>query len=258
MAELIFLGTGAALPSVERANTALAISLDGTDWLQIDAGGDIYRSLARAKIPPDGVKDLVITHAHIDHIGALPSLIESFRLSGRHTPLRIWALSEVQEVIQRLLSLYRYELTLDRWPFALDLRTIDSGSTPTLAGISTRFGRMDHALPSVGVRLDLPRGPVCYTCDTQPTPALPALARDVDLLITECTFAHRDVADARISKHMTALEAGQQAAEAGARALALVHLGFGPRFSEAEARAEAGISFKGSLLIPYDGQVIDV
>ncbi len=258
MAELIFLGTGAALPSVERANSALAISLDGTDWLQIDAGGDIYRSLARAKIPPDGVKDLVITHAHIDHIGALPSLIESFRLSGRHTPLRIWALSEVQEVIQRLLSLYRYELTLDRWPFALDLRTIDSGSTPTLAGISTRFGRMDHALPSVGVRLDLPRGPVCYTCDTQPTPALPALARDVDLLITECTFAHRDVADARISKHMTALEAGQQAAEAGAGALALVHLGFGPRFSEAEARAEAGISFKGSLLIPYDGQVIDV
>src|SRR5262249_30427374 len=118
MARLIFLGTGAALPTAERANTALAISgPSGNEWLLIDCGGDVYRALARAAIPIDGVSDLLITHAHIDHIGALPSLIESFRIGGRHAPLRIWALPEVMVIVHRLLDLYSYELTLETWPF---------------------------------------------------------------------------------------------------------------------------------------------
>jgi ribonuclease BN (tRNA processing enzyme) len=259
MARLIFLGTGAALPTADRANTALAISgAEPGSWLLIDCGGDVYRALVRGGISVDGVTDLFITHAHIDHIGALPSLIESFRIGGRHTPLRIWAIPEVMRVVHPLLDLYGYELTLDRWPFAITFHQVEPGAELRLAGINARIAAMDHALPSVGLRLALPGGPVCYTCDTQPTPNVAQLGRDVALLITECTFLHRDQAFARQSRHMTAREAGEQATEARAHALALVHLGVGDLWSPEEARAEAASAFAGPILIPDDGHEIQV
>jgi ribonuclease Z len=259
MARLIFLGTGAALPTAERGNTALAISgPTAGDWLQIDCGGDPYRALLRAKIPADGVRDLLITHAHIDHIGGLPSLIEGLRLGGRHAPLRILALPEVMPIARSLLDLYQYELTLDTWPFAIALETLEPGHDLMLAGVTARTARMDHALPSVGVRLELPSGPVCYSCDTQPTPALPELGRDVSLLITECTFLRGHEAAARHSRHLTAVEAGELAVAAHARALALVHLGVGDGWSIEDARAQAAGIFGGTLIIPSDGDVLDV
>jgi ribonuclease BN (tRNA processing enzyme) len=263
MSRLVFLGTGSALPTAERGNTALAVSdRTGRRWLLIDCGGDPYRGLLRAGIGPDAVQDLLITHAHIDHIGGLPSLIESFRIGGRTAPLTIWALREPLEVARRLLELYSYELTLSRWPFAIAVNEIQPFSRLTLGGISLRTTPMDHALPSVGLRMDLPLGPVCYTCDTQPNPRLPELARDVSLLITECTFLQKQVAMARLSKHLTALEAGKEAADSGARALALVHLG-GAEGAEGtwtadDARAEAANAFGGRILIPNDGDLIDV
>ena len=259
MSRLVFLGTGSALPTAERGNTALAVSgpEDGT-WLQIDCGPDAYRALTRARIAPDGVRDLLITHAHIDHIGGLPTLVESFRLSGRKAPLRIWAIPEVVATARSILDVFGYELTLDTWPFEVSLQTLEPGKALTLAGISLRAARMDHTLPSVGVRMELPLGPVCYSCDTQPTPALPELSQHAALLITECTFLQRDVDFARRSRHMTAREAGQQAADAHAGALALVHLGVGDGWNVADARAEASEAYGGRILIPSDGDSIDV
>jgi ribonuclease Z len=259
MGRLIFLGTASARPAADRANTALAVAgSDASGWLQIDCGGDPYRALVRAGIAPDGVQDLLITHAHIDHIGGLASLIEGFRLGGRQAPLRVWALPEVLTVARSILDLFSYELTLDTWPFTVTLLPLEPGTDLTLAGIPVRAARMDHALPSVGIRLELPGGPICYSCDTQPTPALPALAHGVRLLITECTFLREHVAFARMSKHMTAVETGQQATEAQARSLALVHLGVADGWHEEQARAEAATAFSGPILIPSDGLQIEV
>lgn len=263
MARLIFLGTGAALPTADRGNTALAIcgqpeGQPESDWLLIDCGGDIYRALLRAAIPIDGVSDLLITHAHIDHIGALPSLIESFRIGGRRAPLRIWALPEVLEVVRGIFKLYSYELTLDTWPFAITYHEVHDDQQVMLAGITTRIAAMDHALPSVGVRLDLPGGPICYTCDTQPTPAVPRLARGAVWLITECTFLHHDVAFARRSKHTTAREAGEMATASGVGRLALVHLGVGDNWPVEAARTEASTTFRGEIMLPEDGQSMRV
>src|SRR5258706_8854981 len=213
MARLIFLGTSAALPTAERTNALLAVIPDTQpSGLLIDCGGDVYSALQRARLGPDAIGDLLITHAHIDHIGSLPSLIESLRLGGRTTPLRIYALPEVIEVARRIVQVFDYELTLDSWTFDVSFAAVSPGPDLALGGMPARVLGMDHTLPSVGVRLELPRGPVAYTSDTQPTAAVQELARGANTLISECTFLRGAEAAARGSKHTTAFEAGHEGA----------------------------------------------
>ncbi len=204
MARLIFLGTSAALPTAERTNALIAVIPDTQPaGLLIDCGGDVYSALQRARLGPDAIGDLLITHAHIDHIGSLPSLIESLRLGGRTTPLRIYALPEVIEVARRIVQVFDYD----------------------------------------------------YTSDTQPTAAVQELAQGANTLISECTFLRGAEAAARVSKHTTAFEAGQEAAACGVERLALVHIGGWPI---AEARAEVAAAFSGEVLFPNDGDEIAV
>lgn len=79
-----------------------------------------------------------------------------------------------------------------------------------------------------------------FVMDTRMCPAAVELARDVDLLVCESTFAGADAALARDHGHLTAGEAATIAAEAGARRLVLTH--FSQRYTDiqpllAEARA---------------------
>ncbi len=256
MARLIFLGTSAALPTAERTNALIAVIPDTQPaGLLIDCGGDVYSALQRARLGPDAIGDLLITHAHIDHIGSLPSLIESLRLGGRTTPLRIYALPEVIEVARRIVQVFDYELTLDSWTFDVSFTSVSPGQELALGGMPARVLGMDHTLPSVGVRLELPRGPMAYTSDTQPTVAVQELARGAHTLISECTFLRGAEAAARVSKHTTAFEAGQEATACGVERLALVHIGGWPI---AEARAEVAAAFSGEILFPNDGDEIAV
>lgn len=254
MPRLIFLGTSAALPQLTRANTALALLDDeAASGVLIDCGGDPYRVQLAAGLSPDTIADLFITHAHIDHIGGLPSLIESLRLGGRSRPLRVLAIPPVLAVARKLVAAYAFELKLDDWGFEVAFQKIQPAEELTLAGWPARVVPMDHSVPSAGVRLSLPGGDLAYTCDTQPTPNITVLGQGARLLVTECTYLQADTAAARISKHLTAVEAGQAAAECGVQQLALVHLG--PWSAEA-MRKEASTAFSGEILIPNDGEAI--
>ncbi|HLJ81463.1 MAG TPA: MBL fold metallo-hydrolase [Ktedonobacterales bacterium] len=257
MARIIFLGTSAALPAAHRANTCLAVLPEAPDaGLLIDCGGDVYGAILRAGIPLDAISDLFITHAHIDHIGSLPSLIESFRLGGRTAPLHIWSLPEVDTIAQALMVAFSFELKLDSWTFPVTFSTVSSGQELTLAGSRARALAMDHAVPSAGLRLELPGGTVAYTSDTQPTPAIQELGKDARILITECTYLSRDASSARMTKHSTAQETGEQAAACGVAKLALVHIGQG--WTPDEARTEAARAFSGEIIIPNDGDMLAV
>lgn len=259
MTRVIFLGTAAALPTSDRSVTSLAVIGDpGEPSLLIDCGDGVYRALARAELGPDAIADIFITHAHIDHIGALPSLIECFRLAGRTRPLRVYALPETMAVARALLSAFAFELTLDNWPFTLTLTEVDEASELTFLNAPARLYRMVHSVPSAGLRMELPGGTLAYTCDTEPNPAIAALGSQARLLITECTTLEKNVGMARAAKHLTALEAGQQATECGAESLALAHLGVAEGWSVGMAAAEAASAFSGPIITPQDGDMLEL
>jgi ribonuclease Z len=92
--------------------------------------------------------------------------------------------------------------------------------------------------------------------DTRPCPAVAELARDADLAVFESTFLDADRDLAWEYRHLTALQAGRLAREAGVRRLVLTH--FSQRYGDvAPFRAEAG-EHHPDVVAAEDGMWIDV
>lgn len=261
MPEILFLGTAAGLPSTGRNYTSLAI-LDDSMGLLVDCGAISYQLLLEAGVAQERISDLFLTHAHIDHIGGLPSFLVSLRRAKRQAPLRLWALSETMETVTGLLKLFAREFP-QPLEYPLDLRLMEGpGELPPLGTAAFAYLPVDHSIPAAGFRLTFPRAAggtwiVVYSGDTRPTAALESFARGCDVLILECTYLDCDREQAQRVGHMTALQAGQLALAAQAQSLALVHLWISPEYpgwDKAQVYAEAGRTFSGPLLIPTDGE----
>jgi len=84
MFEVVFLGTAAAVPSVERGLPALFIAR-GPNGFLVDCGEGTQRQLMRARLGFRGVGSVLLTHAHLDHVLGLAGLLATlalYRLGG--------------------------------------------------------------------------------------------------------------------------------------------------------------------------------
>jgi ribonuclease Z len=98
-----------------------------------------------------------------------------------------------------------------------------------------RDGRLETPGGTVAlddVSLPRPGQSFAFVMDTRWCPAALELADGVDLLVCESTFVHRDAALAHSYRHLTALQAGMLARDAGARRLVLTH--FSARYTDSE------------------------
>jgi ribonuclease Z len=92
-----------------------------------------------------------------------------------------------------------------------------------------------------------------FIMDTRLCDAAFELADDTDLLVCESTFADADAALADDYGHLTAGQAGQIAAAAGARRLVLTH--FSQRYADtalAQLRRDAAAAYDGDIVLAAD------
>jgi ribonuclease Z len=252
MLTVTYLGTGAAVPLPGRDNTSLAVD-DGTEVTLVDASGSPLRRLAEAGIAPERLARVIITHQHLDHSYGLPSLLQSLWLSGRTAPLPVYALDSTWRFLDRLIDAFRPTSWADAFPVGRQL--IETGQGPLVAsdGLEIDAVLTEHSVPSVGVRFRSAAGSAAvYSSDTAPCAAIRGLARDAHLLIHEATYLGRDEVQAARQGHSTAFGAARLAAEAGARALALVHFSPGILGDLPQLETEAARGFSGPLSVPGD------
>lgn len=87
MIQVTFLGTSAAVPTVERNVSALMIQREGESLL-FDCGEGTQRQLMRYGTG-FSINDLFFTHYHADHILGLAGLLRTMGLQGRTAPLHL-------------------------------------------------------------------------------------------------------------------------------------------------------------------------
>jgi len=103
MFELVFLGTAAAAPSAERGLPALLVGR-GADRFLVDCGEGTQRQLLRAGLGFRGLRHVLLTHAHLDHMAGLAGLVATRALWGLSGAIEIIGSAETVAFVQRYLA----------------------------------------------------------------------------------------------------------------------------------------------------------
>jgi len=151
MFDLTFLGTAASTPSAERGLPAVLVGASRTRFL-IDCGEGTQRQLLRAGSGFRRIGQILLTHAHLDHVLGLGGLIATLGLFDVRNTLRICGSGETLRFVEHYLaSLY----PLPRAPVPLQFDELQPG--PVLANREfavTCFPVRHRGTESLGYRFD--------------------------------------------------------------------------------------------------------
>ena len=103
MMQVTFLGTSAALPTVDRNVSGLMVQREG-ELLMFDCGEGTQRQMMRYT-SGFAVEDIFITHYHSDHILGIPGLLRTMGLQGRTAPVRLHGPRGAQRHLGPLITL---------------------------------------------------------------------------------------------------------------------------------------------------------
>ncbi|MBU0530162.1 MAG: ribonuclease Z [Candidatus Aenigmatarchaeota archaeon] len=103
MIELVFLGTGSAIPTKRRNTSAIWLRYEGESFLW-DCGEGTQKQLMTAKLNFMKISRIFITHWHADHWAGLLGLMQTMSLEKRKQPLYIYG-PEAERFVGDLLDL---------------------------------------------------------------------------------------------------------------------------------------------------------
>ncbi|RAK22274.1 ribonuclease Z [Anoxybacillus vitaminiphilus] len=154
--ELVFLGTGAGVPSKGRNVSAIALQLleeRGATWL-FDCGEATQHQILHTSIRPRRIEKIFITHLHGDHIFGLPGLLGSRSFQGGETPLTVYGPKGIQPFIETALS-----VSCTHVKYELNVVEISEGIVFEDEQFIVTAKPLAHGIPSYGYRIvekDLP------------------------------------------------------------------------------------------------------
>jgi ribonuclease Z len=145
---LLFLGTGAAIPSLHRQLPTLAIQLDG-DLILCDCAEGTQQRLMQAGTSASRVRTIFISHLHGDHIFGLPGLITSQHLLNRIEPLFLYGPRGLADFIHSV-----NDITGHRVSFPVIVTEFTEAHIPrqALSGYSFTARRLEHSRECYGYR----------------------------------------------------------------------------------------------------------
>src|SRR6187549_1322898 len=155
------------------------------------------------------VKDILISHSHLDHTCTLPFLIDN-NFSAPGFSLRIYAIPEV------IAAMKNHLFNNHTWP---DFTSLPNDLTPVLKlieiapeqpfevnGLTLHAVHVSHIVPTTGFIVEDKKGAIAFSSDTGPTQRFWEVANNVKNLkavVTETSFPN-DLQDlANVSGHMT-------------------------------------------------------
>ncbi|MFH0789976.1 MAG: MBL fold metallo-hydrolase [Pseudomonadota bacterium] len=252
-AQLIFLGTGTGVPSVQRASPAILLKLPRVNLL-LDIGPGTLRQLAKISVSITEIDTILLTHLHPDHSADLvPFLFAAkyppYLLNRR--PLHLFAGDDFNYFYQGLMDLYGRWI---EWPAGL-LNIIplpqDRPWEKEFPDFSLQSCPLPHSASSLGYRVTLPdRKGLVFSGDSDYSTSLVELAQKADLLVCECSFPEGE----KVTGHLTPSLAGRIAQEAGVGKLILTH--FYPECQGRDLISPCAREYSGPIELAEDFQTI--
>jgi ribonuclease BN (tRNA processing enzyme) len=176
------------------------------DRVTVDAGSI---AIALTDGQRDTVRDVIVTHPHMDHIASLPIFIDDLFgfLDG---PIRVHATAEVIETLERdIFNWVVYprfsELSNERGP-VMQYVPFRHGEEFQVAHLRVTAVPVNHIVPTVGLIVSDGRTTVAFSSDTYETEEFWELVNRterVDALLIEASFPDAMAKLAEVSRHFT-------------------------------------------------------
>jgi len=229
------------------------------DKFLLDAG-----TVSSALSQPEqlALEDIVLTHAHMDHIVDLAFLADN--IFGRPESMRIWAPEPVLDAVHN--HLFNGLI----WP---DFTKLPGKGEPTIKLIplndsgegkindyQLRWVRTNHTVYTVGYCVQSDSGSLFYSADTTTTEGLWKMARDCDdlkIAFVEASFPNRMEKLAKLSGHLTPAMLKEELKKFGDRDIPIKVFHMKPQFLD-ELQAELAALDDDRLQVLDGGELFSI
>lgn len=183
------------------------------DRVAVDAGSI---ALALTSAQRHRVRDVIVTHPHMDHIATLPLFIDD-QFATLEEPVRVHATEEVIEILERDVfnwDVYpRFtELSNDKTR-VMQYVTIRPGEDFEVAHLRGKAVPVNHIVPTIGLLLSDGQTTLAFSSDTASTEGFWRVINDaprLDALLIEASFPNSMGQLAEASGHFTPASLSQE------------------------------------------------
>ena len=242
---ITMLGTSAAAPDPERADSAILISVEDQHYL-FDCGHGATRQMVAANIDPTEVDTVFLSHLHYDHIADFAYFLLTTWICDRPGAPVVVGPPGTQAFVDHLFEDGAYAKDIEarrQYPRRQNIEVLRPDVWECEPGlvfeddlVRVTACYVEHIpreiSPCFGLRLDTKKDgkSVSFSGDTAPCDAFVELSKDVDLMIHECTFPEeaiefRKKAQVGTWSHTSPTELGKLAQRSGAKRLVATHFG---------------------------------
>jgi ribonuclease Z len=144
--DIVFLGTSGSAPTARRAPSALLVRRGG-ERLLFDCGEGTQRQLLQSSVGLVDLREVFLTHFHLDHWLGLPGMLKTFALRDRQAPLAVFGPPGLGELFRELRRV------IGRLPYPFELVEVRPGESLERDGYRLLVVPVAHGASAVGYAL---------------------------------------------------------------------------------------------------------
>ena len=247
---LTIIGCSGSFPGPDSPASSYLLEAEGFRLL-LDLGSGSLGVLQRYAGLYD-IDAVCLSHLHADHCLDLCAyyVARTFHPGGARPRIPVYAPEGAASRMAQAYGLAEPPGMADAFEFV----TLSPGNRG-IGPFQVATAHVNHPVETFGFRLGHAGRSIAYSADTGESAALVELAREADLLLCEASFL--DGPGLPSDLHLTARQAAQHAAQAGAGGLVLTHLV--PWNDQARSLEEAsGAGFAGPVSLAASGRVVNL
>ncbi|MDQ3548989.1 MAG: ribonuclease Z [Chloroflexota bacterium] len=139
------------MPLPDRPLSATLIR-SGSETILFDCGENTQVNWRASGFAFRTTSTILLSHLHADHIAGLPGVLFQIAHAGRTEPLTIYGPERTAEIVSHLTAI------VGRLPYELHVIELAGGDSLNIpAGFTLSTLALQHRMPCLGYRLDLPR-----------------------------------------------------------------------------------------------------
>lgn len=164
--DIVFLGTSGSAPTARRAPSALLVRRGG-ERLLFDCGEGTQRQLLQSSVGLVDLREIFLTHFHLDHWLGLPGMLKTFALRDRQLPLTVYGPPGLKDLFRELRRV------VGKLTYPLELVEVRAGDALERDGYRLLVVPVVHGAAAVGYALVEEARPGRFDVDTADALGIP-------------------------------------------------------------------------------------